>query len=78
LELAVGQVRADTQLAAVKIDAEAALTGRIMERVVDIDGYRRSLAGNDETLNALLTRVEMGFIARTERLQRNLGSGFGL
>ncbi|MGK2875488.1 MAG: hypothetical protein ACSLEW_07585 [Nocardioides sp.] len=75
---AVARVVADTQLTAVQTDAEAALTGRIMERVVDIDGYRRALAGNDETLNAVLTRIEMGFIAKAERIQRNFGSEFGL
>lgn len=75
---AVARVVADTRLTATKIDAEAALTGRIMERVVDIDGYRRSLAGNDETLNAVLTRIEMGFISKAERIQRNFGSELGL
>ena len=78
LDLAVGQVKAETRLAAVKTDAEAALTGRIMERVVDIDGYRRALAGNDETLNAILTRIEMGFIAKAERIQRGFNTGFDL
>ena len=77
-EGALARVVADTQLTATKVDAEAALTGRIMERVVDIDGYRRALAGNDESLNAVLTRIEMGFIAKAERVQRNFGSEFGL
>lgn len=75
---AVARVVAETKLTAVKVDAEAAVTGRIMERVVDIDGYRRTLAGNDETLNAILTRVEMGFIAKAERIQRGMGQEFGL
>lgn len=75
---AVARVVAETRLTATKVDAEAALTGRIMERVVDIDGYRRSLAGNDETLNAILTRVEMGFITKAERIHRNFGSELGL
>lgn len=72
--LAVAEVVAATKLAATKTDAEAALAGRIMERVVDIDTYRRSLAGNDETLNAILLRVEMNFIDTTTRLQRNFAS----
>lgn len=75
---AVARVVAETRLTATKVDAEAALTGRIMERVVDIDGYRRSLAGTDETLNAILTRIEMGFITKAERIQRNFGSELGL
>lgn len=75
---AVARVVADTKLTALKVDAEAALTGRIMERVVDIDGYRRALAGNDETLNSVLTRIELGFIAKAERIQHGFGSEFGL
>lgn len=75
---AVARVVADTKLTAVKVDAEAALTGRMMERAVDIDDYRRSLAGNDETKNAILTRLEMTFINKVERIQRNFGSEFGL
>lgn len=75
---AMARVAADTRLTAFRMDAEAALTGRIMERVVDIDEYRRALAGNDESLNAVLTRIELGFIAKAERIQRGFGSGFGL
>ena len=75
---AVARVVADTKLTAVKVDAEAALTGRMMERVVDLDDYRRALAGNDETKNAILTRLEMSFINRVERIQRSFGSEFGL
>ncbi|MXG88431.1 hypothetical protein [Nocardioides flavescens] len=67
-----------TRLTATRVDAEAALTGRIMERVVDIDGYRRALAANDETLNAVLTRIELGFIAKAEQIQRGSGSAFDL
>lgn len=78
LDLAVGDIRSETKIAAVKVDASAALAGRIMERVVDIDEYRRALAGNDETLNAALTRIELGFIAKAERIQRGMGSEFGL
>ena len=75
---AVARVVAETKLSALKVDAQAALTGRIMERVVDIDSYRRSLAGQDEVLNAILLRVEGGFVTSAERIQRNLGSEFGL
>lgn len=75
---AVAKVVRDTQFAATKVDAEAALTGRIMERAVDIDNYRRSLAGGDPTLNAVLTRIELGFVSKAERIQRSFGSEYGL
>jgi hypothetical protein len=74
---AVGKVKRDTQMAALTVDAHAALSGRIMERAVDIDNYRRSLAGDDPTLNAVLTRIELGFVTNAERIQRSFGSEFG-
>lgn len=39
---AVDRLVNETKFAGLKVDAEAALTGRIMERAVDLDGYRRS------------------------------------
>lgn len=73
---AVNSLVRETQFAGLKVDAEAALTGRIMERAVDIDQYRKSLAGNDETLNMVLTRIELGFVDKAQRLQRTFGSEF--
>jgi len=70
-----GLVR-ETKFAGLKVDAEAALTGRIMERAVDIDQYRKTLAGNDETLNAVLTRIELNFVDKAARHQRNFQSEF--
>ncbi|RYB88270.1 hypothetical protein EUA06_22025 [Nocardioides glacieisoli] len=73
---AVSNLVRETQFAGLKVDAEAALTGRIMERAVDIDQYRKSLAGGDETLNMVLTRIELGFVDKAQRLQRGFGSEF--
>ena len=73
---AINNLVRETQFAGLKVDAEAALTGRIMERAVDIDQYRKSLAGNDETLNMVLTRIELGFVDKAQRLQRSFGSEF--
>lgn len=75
---AVANLVRETKLQGVKIDAEAALTGRIMERAVDIDNYRKTLAGDDPTLNAVLMRIELGFAAKAERIQRQFGSEFPL
>lgn len=66
----------ETKFAGMQVDAEAALTGRIMERAVDLDGYRRSLANGDPVLDAVLTRIEVGFVDKAQRLQRNFGSEF--
>lgn len=68
----------ETQFAGLRVDAEAALTGRIMERAVDIDQYRKALAGNDETLNMVLTRIELNFVDKAQRVQRCFGSEFPL
>lgn|GEM_PF-5951029 len=66
----------DAKEAALKIDASAAVTAHLMERAVDLDNHRRNLAGNDATLNAVLTRIELGFVAQGEKHQRDLGSRF--
>jgi hypothetical protein len=70
------QLIEDTKLAALKIDAIAALAARTMDRVVDIDQYRRDKANGDETLNAVLTRIEMTFITKVEGELRGFGSVF--
>lgn len=41
-----------------------------MDSVRDVDSYRRSLAGNDQTLNALLAEVEMSHAQHVGRIQR--------
>lgn len=73
---AVAKLVNQTKLEGLRVDAEAALTGRIMERAVELDNYRKSLAGNDPVLDALLTRIELGFIDKAARIQHNFGSVF--
>ena len=75
---AVAHLVRETKFAGLKVDAEAALTGRIMERAVDVDGYRRALANGDPTLDAVLTRIEIGFVDKAVRIQRSFGSEFPL
>lgn len=74
----VAQVVRDTKLAGLKVDAEAALTGRIMERAVDVDTYRKQLAGSDPVLDAVLTRIEVNFVEKAARIQKSMGSEFPL
>lgn len=73
---AVANLVRDTKLHGLKVDAEAALTGRIMERTVDLDQYRRSLANGDPVLDAVLTRIEINFVDKAARIQRGFGSAF--
>jgi hypothetical protein len=75
---AVNNLVRETKFAGLRVDAEAAITGRIMERAVDIDQYRKNLAGNDETLNMVLTRIELGMVEKMQRVQKNFGSEFPL
>ncbi len=70
----VKRIMFDAKEVALKIDATAAVTEHLMDRAVRVDQYRRNLAGNDPTLNAILTRIELGFVAAGERYQRDLGS----
>jgi hypothetical protein len=75
---AVEQKVHETKLAGLHVDAEAALAGRIMERAVDLDGYRKHLANGDPVLDAVLTRIEVGFVDKAGRIQRQFGSEFPL
>ena len=75
---AVEKVVNDTRLTGLKVDAEAALAGRIMERAVDLDSYRKQLANGDPVLDAVLTRIEIGFVDKAGRIQRQFGSEFPL
>jgi len=59
-----------------KVDAAAAVTAYVMDRAVDLDTHRRNLAGDDPTLNAVLTRIELGFVTKGEQYQRDFGSRF--
>ena len=65
---AVERLVNETKFAGLKVDAEAALTGRIMERAVDLDNYRKSLANGDPVLDAVLTRIEVGFVDKAQKL----------
>lgn len=75
---ALDKLTNETRFAGLKVDAEAALTGRIMERAVDIDSYRKQLANGDPVLDAVLTRIEVNFVDKASRIQRNFGSAFPL
>lgn len=75
---AVSKLVREAQFHGLKVDAEAALTGRIMERAVDLDNYRKQLAGGDPVLDAVLTRIEVGFVDKALRTQRGFGSEFPL
>lgn len=75
---AVESLVRSTKLAGLRVDAEAALTGRIMERAVDLDGYRKSLSNGNPVLDAVLTRIEVNFVDKASRVQKSFGSEFPL
>ena len=58
------------RLEGLEINAAAAVTANAMERVADVDSYRRSIAGGDEFLNVQLGQIEMQFIAKCGRMVR--------
>lgn len=49
-----------------------------MERAVDLDSYRKQLANGDPVLDAVLTRIEVTFVDKAGRIQRQFGSEFPL
>jgi hypothetical protein len=75
---AVGKLVTETRFAGLRVDAEAALTGRIMERAVDLDTYRKRLANGDPVLDAVLTHIEVTFVDKAGRIQGQFGSEFPL
>jgi len=56
-----------------RVDIAAGITQHSMQRVVDLDAERRNLAGNDETLNAQLAHLQMGFINTCSGIIRRQG-----
>lgn len=74
-ERAVRAVSRDTREAALRMDAEAAVAARFMDRAVDLDNHRKALAGDDPVLNAVLMRIELGFMFKGERHQRGFRTG---
>lgn len=74
--VAVRRIVHEAKETRLKVDAAAAVTAYLMDRAVDLDNHRRNLAGDDPTLNAVLTRIELGFVAKGEQYQRDFGSRF--
>lgn len=75
---AVANLVNETKLTGLQIDAESALAARVMERTVDLDAYRRQLANGDPVLDAVLTRIEIGYVDKAVRIQRQFNSEFPL
>ena len=73
---AVQAIIYDAKEAALRVDAEAAVTSRIMDRAADLDAHRIALAHNNPTLDAVLMRIEVGFAIKAEQHQRDFGSRF--
>lgn len=62
---------------ALELDALAAVYGRAMERAVDLDNHRSALASNNPELDAVLVRLELGFVSAVESKLRSHTSRFG-
>lgn len=71
------QATLDVRLAARKVDGLAALTGHMMQRVVELDEHRQALAGSDPIQNAMLGQLEQNFVRTCGGIQTRLFSGFG-
>ncbi|WP_160665211.1 hypothetical protein [Pseudarthrobacter sp. ATCC 49987] len=65
IELAATEYRDVLKYRAFVTEGDAHLTKHCMDRAIEVDSYRRELAGDDETLNHLLAPLQMAFIERT-------------
>jgi hypothetical protein len=74
LQSSLRQEAADGMIKKARIAIASDIAMDAMDSVKEVDAYRRSLAGNDQTLNALLVEVEMNHIHQVGRIQR--GSAF--
>lgn len=70
------QVFRDTVVAALQAEGAAAVSGRIMERIVDLDHERQMLARGDQLLNELLMEVELGYVRKGLKIQSQVFSPF--
>lgn len=68
----------EAQETALQIDADAAVTSRIMDRAASLNAHRIALAQGNPTLDAVLMRIEIGFAIKAEQRQREYGRRFGL
>lgn len=66
------------RLAGFEADAQAALAGHVMQKVVDIDTARVELAGDNPVLNALLSDVEIHAVRNMKRTMSNAFGGWNL
>lgn len=67
----------NVRLTGMELEGEAALWGRGMELITDLDHYRQLLARDNPELNVVLARFELGFAANAEKTIRNRNSPFG-
>jgi hypothetical protein len=67
-----------TRIAGFEVDAQVALAGHAMEKIVELDGRRRELAGDDPALNALLCDVELHTVRNIKKTQSRAQGGWNL
>lgn len=70
------EVYNEVRIAGVEVDGAMALADHIMERAVELDGRRRSLAEDDPAINMMLTEIEVTAIRQAKHIQAGLFSGW--
>lgn len=68
----------NVRLAALEADGAMALGAHIMEGTAQLDAHRRSLAGNDAALNAVLCEIELNTVRQAQTIQRQAFNRFGI
>jgi hypothetical protein len=67
-----------TRLGGFEVDAQVALAGHAMEKIIELDTRRRELAGSDPGLNALLGDVELHAVRNIKRTMDRANGGWNL
>ena len=66
----------DVRLAALKAEGLMALSGKLMEELVELDAFRRELTQRDPALDALLLDIELAAARQVKSIQNHLYGPF--
>lgn len=66
----------EVRLADMEVQGSFALAGKIMERAVELDGYRQFLAKGDPAINMMLAEIEVTALRQARSIQTRLYNGW--
>lgn len=75
---AAKRIHDEVRLKSLEADGAIALAGHLMEGLVELDKYRRQLAGDDPITNQMLGAVQMMAVQQATSIQRGLFNQWGI